>query len=75
MTYNSFLGLTNETGPNSSSVTLGYDVLARPNSTTSPFGATTTTSYSDTSSPPTATPTKWPLDQDNHGWAGSDSQS
>jgi len=57
MTYNSFLGLTNETGPNSSSVSLGYDVLARPNSSTSPFGATTTTTYSDTSSPPTATTT------------------
>ena len=53
MTYNSFLGLTNETDPNGSSATIGYDVMARPSSTTSPFGATTTTTYNDTASPPT----------------------
>ncbi len=57
MNYNSFLGLTSETDPNGAQVSIGYDVLARPNSTTSPFGATTTNTYSDTSNPPTATTT------------------
>jgi len=52
MSYSSFLGLTNETGPNGDSVSLGYDSNARPSSSTSPFGATTSTTYSDTSSPP-----------------------
>ena len=47
---NSFLGLTNETGPNGTSVSLGYDANARPTSSTSPFGATTTTAYNDTAS-------------------------
>ena len=49
---NSFLGLTNETGPNGTSVSLGYDASARPNSSTSPFGASTYTIYNDTASPP-----------------------
>ena len=47
-TYNSFLAPTNETGPNGTSVSLGYDLMARPSSATSHFGATTTTSYADT---------------------------
>jgi hypothetical protein len=50
MSYNSFLGLTNETNPNSAGTTIGYDAMARPNSTTSPFGATTTNTYNDTAS-------------------------
>ncbi len=50
----SFLGLTNETGPNGTSVSLGYDAGARPNSSTSPFGASTYTIYNDTASPPNA---------------------
>ncbi len=49
---NDFLGLTNETGPNGTSVDIGYDTNARPTSSTSPFGATTGTSYNDTASPP-----------------------
>ncbi|MBV9399757.1 MAG: RHS repeat-associated core domain-containing protein, partial [Bryobacterales bacterium] len=53
MSYTSFLGLTNETGPNGASVSLGYDANARPTSATSPFGAVTTTTYNDTASPPT----------------------
>jgi RHS repeat-associated protein len=57
MSYNSFLGLTNETDPNGAQVSIGYDALARPGSTTSPFGATTTITYNDTSSPPTANTT------------------
>lgn len=53
LTYgNLFLGLTNETGPNGTNVSLGYDANARPTTSTSPFGATTTTSYNDTASPP-----------------------
>ena len=57
MTYSSFLGLTNDTGPNGASVSLGYDANARPTSSTSPFGATTTTTYADTASPPYSTST------------------
>ena len=57
MSYSSFLGLTNETGPNSVSTSIAYDAMARPNSATSPFGATTTNTYSDTTSPPTMTST------------------
>ncbi|HEY7338162.1 MAG TPA: DUF2341 domain-containing protein, partial [Bryobacteraceae bacterium] len=53
MSYSSFLGLTNETGPNGAGVSLGYDANARPTSATSPFGAMTTTTYNDTASPPT----------------------
>jgi RHS repeat-associated protein len=53
LSYSSFLGLTNETGPNGASVSLGYDANARPTSATSPFGAVTTTTYNDTASPPT----------------------
>ena len=63
--YNdTFLGLTNESGPNGTSVSIGYDLNARPNSTTSPFGATTSTFYNDTASPPnTCTAVDGPLDQ------------
>jgi hypothetical protein len=52
LTYSSFLGLTNDTGPNGTSVSLGYDINARPTSSTSSFGAVTTTVYNDTASPP-----------------------
>jgi YD repeat-containing protein len=52
MTYNSFLGLTNETGPNSTSVDIGYDSAGRPQSSTSAFGATTNYQYYDSASPP-----------------------
>jgi YD repeat-containing protein len=52
-TYSSFLGLTNETGPNSASISMGYDLIARPNSVTGVFGAATTNTYNDTASPPT----------------------
>ena len=48
----SFLAPTNETGPNGTSVSLGYDANARPNSSTSLFGASTYTFYNDTASPP-----------------------
>ena len=52
MTYASFLGLTNQTGPSGTSVDVGYDTNARPTTVTSPFGAVTTTTYNDTASPP-----------------------
>lgn len=55
MSWNSFLGLTSETGPNGDTVSLGYDANARPTSTTSPFGAVTSTAYGDTGTPPTKT--------------------
>ncbi len=55
MTYNSFLGLTAQTGPNGTSVDIGYDTNARPTSSTSPFGATTSTAYTDSSSGSTCT--------------------
>ena len=51
--FNSFLGLTNETGPNGDSLGIGYDAAARPASTTSPFGAYTIYTYNDTATPPT----------------------
>ena len=49
------LGLTNQTGPNGTSVDIGYDTNARPTSSTSPFGATTSTAYTDSSSGSTCT--------------------
>ena len=55
MTYNSFLGLTAQTGPNGTNVDIGYDTNARPTSSTSPFGATTSTAYTDSSSGSTCT--------------------
>src|SRR5271165_3213164 len=51
--FNSFLGLTNETGPNGDSLGIGYDAAARPATTTSPYGAVTGFTYNDTASPPT----------------------
>src|SRR5262249_23047591 len=55
MSY-SFLNLTNETDPNGAQVSIGYDALVRPSTTTSPFGATTTNTYYD-GTPPTVTST------------------
>lgn len=46
LTYNNFLGVTQATGQNTESVTVGYDLAARPSQTTSPHGAVTTYSYS-----------------------------
>lgn len=54
-TWSQFLGLTSETGPNSSMGAIAYDLFARPSSSTSPHGAVTTYSY--TNSPPTTTAT------------------
>jgi hypothetical protein len=51
MTWNGFLGLTQETGPNGDTATVTYDSNARPTTTTSPHGAVTTYTY--TNSPPT----------------------
>src|SRR5271157_2254170 len=51
--FSSFLGLTNETGPNGDSLGIGYDAAARPATTTSPYGAVTGFTYNDTASPPT----------------------
>src|SRR5262249_10698141 len=45
ITVNSFLGLTNETGPNNYGIAIGYDSMAHPTSVTSPFGAVTSTIY------------------------------
>ena len=47
MRWNSFLGLTQETGPNGATLSVGYDGGARPQQTTSPYGATTTYEYND----------------------------
>jgi hypothetical protein len=55
MSWNSFLGLTNETGANGQSSSVWYDAYARPNQTSSPHGATTSMTY--TSSPATTTAT------------------
>jgi hypothetical protein len=51
MSWTSFIGLSNETGPNGDQVSMGYDAMARPSSSTSPHGAVT--NYSYTNSPPT----------------------
>ena len=48
MTWNSFLGLTQETGPNGASSAATYDGNARPQTSTSPHGASTTYEYNDT---------------------------
>jgi len=45
MTYNSFLGLSNETGPNGMSSSIAYQNIARPSSTTSATGAVTNFTY------------------------------
>ncbi len=46
MQYNSFLGLTNETGPNNATSSMTYDAYARPASATSPHGAGAALTYS-----------------------------
>ena len=46
LTWTSFLGLGSATGANGDSVSTSYDTFARPTSTTSPFGAVTTYTYS-----------------------------
>ncbi|MCX6633453.1 MAG: hypothetical protein NTW28_38145 [Candidatus Solibacter sp.] len=49
-TYNAILGLTQETGPNAATLSIGYDSASRPATSTSPTGAVTTYTYS-TSAP------------------------
>ena len=46
-TWASFLGLTQTTGPNGATLSVGYDAAARPSTTTSPTGATTTYTYNN----------------------------
>ena len=46
LSWTSFLGLSNDTGPNGDSASVYFDSYARQTSTTSPFGATTTYTYS-----------------------------
>lgn len=45
MSYSSFLGLTNETGPNGDSASISYLNISHPSSTTSKFGAVTNYTY------------------------------
>jgi YD repeat-containing protein len=45
MTYNSFLGLSNETAPNSVTASFTYDSAARPSTSVSPYGITTYYTY------------------------------
>ena len=54
-TWNSFLGLTQDTGANQEYSSTVYDSYARPTTTRSPFGATTTYAYSNTPATVTAT--------------------
>jgi hypothetical protein len=51
MNWNSFLGLSSATGPNLDTGSISYDANARPSTTTSPYGAVTTYTYNDTTSP------------------------
>src|SRR5262249_11842908 len=53
LSWNSFLGLTSETGPNGNTSSTAYDAYARPSGSTSPFGASTTVTYSSFTNPPT----------------------
>ena len=62
LSFSSFLGLTNETGPNGDSLGIGYNAAARPANSTSPYGAYTTYAYNDTATPPNHT-----TNTNNHG--------
>jgi hypothetical protein len=44
--YSSFLGVTQETGPNGATATVSYDTIARPAQTVGPHGAVRTYAYS-----------------------------
>ena len=52
MNWTNALGLSSATGPNGDTGSINYDVNARPSTVGSPYGAVTTYSYFDTSSPP-----------------------
>jgi hypothetical protein len=52
ISYSSFLGVQSATDPAGDSGSIAYTVDARPNTVTSPYGATTTYTYNDTQSPP-----------------------
>jgi YD repeat-containing protein len=52
LTWSGFLGVTGVTDPNNDQASMAYDAFARPTTTTSPYGATTTYTYNDTASPP-----------------------
>ena len=61
LSYNTFLGLTNQTAPNNATASITYDGEARPTSSTSPFGAVTNYTYNPSpispSNPATVTAT------------------
>ena len=62
LTYNSFLGLTNEQGPNGDNTSITYLNMAQPSQTTSPFGAATNYAYTvapNTSTVKATTNTHW----------------
>lgn len=48
LSYSSFLGITQATGPNAATASIVYDGGARPSTTTSPSGAVTNYTYADT---------------------------
>ena len=52
LSWTQFLGLNSQTGPNGDGTAVGYDGAARPSTSTSAFGATTTYNYNDTATPP-----------------------
>jgi YD repeat-containing protein len=47
LSWNSFLGLTQDAGPNGATASYSYDQYARPSQTNSPHGAVTTYEYND----------------------------
>ncbi|HLZ09336.1 MAG TPA: hypothetical protein VKT80_12150, partial [Chloroflexota bacterium] len=57
LNWTASLGLSNETGPNGDGMSIGYDSANRPSTTTTPYGAYTTYSYSINPSQTTATVT------------------
>ena len=57
MSWNSFLGLTQETGPNGATSTFGYDTWGRNTGVSSPHGSSTTTTFPSAGTYPAYTTT------------------
>ncbi|MFN7921463.1 MAG: RHS repeat-associated core domain-containing protein [Bryobacteraceae bacterium] len=55
LTYNNFLGLTQDSAPNGATASASFDAYARPQSTTSPSGQVTTYAYDNANRTVTAT--------------------
>jgi RHS repeat-associated protein len=67
MNWTGALGLSSASGPNGEGASINYDTLARPQSSVSPYGATTTYQYNDPS-PPTSGNLPWRQTKTNGHW-------